>query len=81
MIVCCEDKKNIAYPFYGAKNITVCKEWHEFQNFYKWVIKNNYADNKQLIRKNKNKGFCPDNCILANDEYCKLITVKEKSVL
>lgn len=39
----CEYPKNPSFPWYGAKGITVCDEWHEFSNFIRdmgssWVL-------------------------------------------
>jgi hypothetical protein len=30
----CYDPKNNSYRYYGAKGITVCERWHQFENFY-----------------------------------------------
>jgi hypothetical protein len=33
MIHRCESPKNIGYPRYGGRGITVCERWHNFYNF------------------------------------------------
>lgn len=30
----CYNKNNPSYPYYGGRGITVCSEWHIFNNFY-----------------------------------------------
>ncbi len=38
-----------SYPLYGAKGVTVCKEWEEsFIVFKKWALDNGYTDNLDL---------------------------------
>lgn len=32
----CYDQNCADYPLYGEKGVTVCKEWHNFQNFAEW---------------------------------------------
>jgi len=34
MIQRCENPKAISYGRYGGRGITVCKEWHNFKNFF-----------------------------------------------
>ena len=34
----CYKKEGKGYKSYGAKGITVCKEWHKFDNFLKWYL-------------------------------------------
>ena len=49
------------YHDYGAKGIKVCKEWFDFNTFYKWHIKN-VEDGKTVDRINPNEGYNPENC-------------------
>lgn len=68
----CKEYKN-----YGARGITVCKEWLDserinvswhnnptkgFLNFKKWALENGYAENLSIDRIDCNKGYCPENC-------------------
>ena len=71
MIVRCYKKNSSSYNGYGAKGITVCKEWLEDrQKFYDWAIENGfeYIPNDKgrnkltLDRIDTTKGYSPDNC-------------------
>ena len=49
----CENRKDKAYKWYGAKGVKVCDEWQGeggFQNFYNWSIKNGYKENLSIDR-------------------------------
>ncbi len=59
----CNNPKSISYPNYGGRGITVCKVWRKnFLVFYKWAIKNGYADNLEIDRKDVNGNYTPYNC-------------------
>lgn len=71
MIGRCYKKNNGAYNDYGAKGITVCKEWVEDrQKFYDWAIKSGFKYEPDKNGRNKltldridtTKGYSPDNC-------------------
>ena len=51
-----------AYPNYGGRGITVCDEWHDFQNFYDWAMANGYKSNLTIERINVDGNYCPENC-------------------
>ena len=71
----CKDKTN---KYYGAKGITVCKEWNNFENFRDWALANGWKnetftrkDGKQQIvwstdRIDNNRGYEPSNCRIAS---------------
>jgi len=58
---CC-DENSSSYHWYGAKGITMCEDWKEFNNFHKWCYENGYNENFSIDRKNNNIGYYPDNC-------------------
>lgn len=59
----CSYKGSSSYKNYGARGITVCKEWlDDFMNFYNWAMKNGYREGLSLERKDVNGNYCPENC-------------------
>lgn len=40
MISRCYDENNKSYQSYGAVGVTVCEDWHNFQNFAEWYYEN-----------------------------------------
>lgn len=72
----CFCQTNHAYKYYGARGITVCEEWDDFNNFYEWAIKTGYDENAErsqctLDRIDNDKGYEPSNC--------RWVTMKEQS--
>ena len=62
MIRRCENKNNQRYHRYGGRGITVCDEWHRFENFYEWAMNNGYESGLTLDRINNDDGYYPENC-------------------
>jgi len=59
----CNNPNNKDYAHYGNRGIKVCTEWeHSFDSFRDWAIKNGYAAEFTLDRKNNDRGYYPDNC-------------------
>lgn len=58
----CFYPKSDRYKNYGARGITVCNEWLNFENFYNWAINNGYKENLTLERRNNNGNYEPKNC-------------------
>lgn len=58
----CLDKHNPKHQFYGAKGITVCKQWiKDFNAFMKWAIP--HYDRGLIIKLNKGfNEYCPYGC-------------------
>lgn len=66
------------------KDVTVCKEWHDFQNFAKWFQDNYNATtmkgwelDKDIICKDC-KQYSPETCCFIPQEINKFFTVKPK---
>ena len=65
IIDCCYNKKSKDYKFYGGKGISLCQDWlNDPQAFNDWAIDNGYNDSFIIGRRDTNKGFSPENCIL-----------------
>lgn len=69
MLARCEDPSYKAYRYYGARDIKVCKEWHDYHNFKKWYLDQGFDvfnnDNRTTDRINVNGNYEPSNCRLA----------------
>ena len=59
------------YSLYGARGITVCDEWKDYNNFKQWAMSNGYTDELTLERNDVNGNYCPNNC--------KWVTMNEQS--
>ena len=58
----CETPTTERYQKYGAKGISVCKEWHDYINFKEWAISNGYADTLTIDRIDSKGNYEPSNC-------------------
>lgn len=59
----CNNPNNKSYSRYGAKGITVCKEWNDsFENFMQWSFANGYKEGLSIDRINNALGYMPSNC-------------------
>lgn len=77
----CNNPNNISYNRYGAKGVSICKEWEDFSTFKKWSEDNGYKDGLSIDRIDSKIGYEPNNCRWA-DSYtqanntCKNLFVK-----
>lgn len=67
----CQNNKSKDYNKYGARGISLCSEWQNFEIFYEWATKNGYQNNLTIDRIDNNKGYSPDNC--------RWVTIKTQS--
>lgn len=60
-----------AYKNYGARGISVCDEWLEFEPFCEWALSNGWEKGLELDRIDNDGDYCPENC--------RWVTTKENS--
>lgn len=60
----CKDSENPAYKNYGARGITVCTRWEDFEVFLNDMGRR--PRGLTLERKNNSLGYSPENCIWAS---------------
>lgn len=56
----CSYKNHVEYIRYGARGITVCKEWGDFRNFY--ADMGDPPPGASIDRIDSTKGYCKTNC-------------------
>lgn len=60
MIARCDNPSAISYRYYGARGITVCERWRNFENFL--ADMGERPPGKTIDRKDNDKGYEPGNC-------------------
>ena len=80
MLQRCYSITNPNYLYYGAVGVTVCKEWHNFQNFAEWFYSMDKTTRNCSLDKDirypkslSGKLYCPD--------YCCLVTQKVNNMM
>lgn len=58
----CYNPKTANYEIYGGRGIKVCEEWHNIENFEKWVEQSNFKKGLTLDRIDTNGNYEPSNC-------------------
>ena len=47
---------------YSELVLTLCEEWLDFGNFWRWAMSHGYRDDLTIDRIDNFKGYSPDNC-------------------
>lgn len=58
----CNTSTNVNYKKYGARGISVCKEWDDFVTFRNWAYLNGYNETLTLDRIDNSGNYEPSNC-------------------
>lgn len=61
MIARCTNPSHSHYSAYGEREITVCKRWLKFENFYKDM--GDKPRGASIHRIENDEGYYPDNCV------------------
>lgn len=59
-------KFNQKFKTYTEKEISLCEEWKNYDNFFSWAMSNGYSDELTLDRIDNYKGYEPSNCRWVN---------------
>lgn len=62
MLARCRRLTNKAYPNYGGRGISVCKQWEDPKTFIEWCLCNGWERGLQLDRINNDGNYEPSNC-------------------
>ena len=58
----CNNPNADNYKWYGAKGISICDEWNNFEPFYNWAVSHGWRGGLTIDRIDGSKGYSPDNC-------------------
>ena len=58
----CDNQRNNAYKYYGARGIKVCSEWYDFAVFREGALNNGYGEGLTIDRIDVNRDYEPSNC-------------------
>lgn len=82
----CSNENSNRFKLYGARGISVCEEWEDFEKFYKWSHNNGYEEGLSIDRIDNDGNYDPSNCRWVNQkEQCnnkrtnKYITYRGKT--
>ena len=57
----CINPNEAKYKLYGARGITICKEWDNYEVFKTWALANGYTDTLTIDRIDVNGNYEPAN--------------------
>lgn len=58
----CGNPRDKGFKWYGARGISVCPEWQDFEAFKAWAHANGYRDDLTIDRKDNEGHYTPENC-------------------
>jgi len=58
----CRNPNNKRYKHYGARGISICSEWLDYQCFRDWCLLNGWNENLTIDRIDCSKNYSPNNC-------------------
>lgn len=68
MLQRCKNKNCNNYKYYGARGVSVTKDWENFVNFRDWALSNGYKKGLSIDRVNTRGNYEPSNCRWATRE-------------
>ncbi|GAH13182.1 unnamed protein product [marine sediment metagenome] len=79
----CYNPKDKGYDIYGGRGIRIEPTWDDYTVFKSWALSNGYQDNLTIDRKDRDKGYYPDNCqwITKSENSAKVSHDNKRAVL